>query len=120
MVARMKPVWIVSAAMLVVASNPADAKPRATSCQLMQMLAQEHANDMARRESLDHAGFARRASRGARAENVAMGHKSKAKTMALWRASPPHAANLRLPGCKGVAYAVSRSGRYYWAMEIAK
>lgn len=40
--------------------------------------------------------------------------------MALWRASPQHAANMRLPGCKGVAYAVSRSGRYYWAMEIAQ
>jgi uncharacterized protein YkwD len=115
----MKLVWIVSASMLLVASNSADAKAKAT-CQLMQRLAQEHASDMARRESLDHAGFARRASRGARAENVAMGHKSRAKTMALWRASPQHAANMRLPGCKGVAYAVSQSGRYYWAMEIAR
>jgi uncharacterized protein YkwD len=40
--------------------------------------------------------------------------------MARWRASPGHAANMRLPGCKGVAYARSRSGEYYWAMEIAK
>ena len=86
----------------------------------MQRLAQEHANDMARRGSMDHAGFMSRASRGARAENVAMGYSSRAKIMALWRASPGHAANMRLPGCKGVAYARSRSGEYYWAMEIAK
>jgi uncharacterized protein YkwD len=87
---------------------------------MMQRLAQEHANDMARREQLDHSGFARRASQGARAENVAMGHSSKAKTIAQWWASPLHAANMLLPGCKGVASAVSRSGRYYWAMVIAK
>ncbi|MBX9841216.1 MAG: CAP domain-containing protein [Xanthobacteraceae bacterium] len=116
----MKPVWIVSAAMLVMASSSVNAKSRAASCQLMQRLAQQHANDMARRESLDHAGFMTRARRGARAENVAMGHSSRAKTMAQWRASPQHASNMRLPGCKGVAYAVSRSGRYYWAMEIAQ
>jgi uncharacterized protein YkwD len=116
----MKPVWIVFTAILAMVSNPAESKPRTTACQLMQRLVQEHANDMARREHLDHAGFMKRASRGARAENVAMGHSSKAKTIAQWWASPLHAANTLLPGCKGVAYAVSRSGRYYWAMEIAK
>jgi len=115
----MKSVWIVSAAMLVAASTPAVAKPKG-SCGLMQQLAQQHANDMARRQSLDHSGFMSRASRGARAENVAMGYSSRAKIMALWRASPQHAANMRLPGCKGVASARSRSGQYYWAMEIAK
>jgi uncharacterized protein YkwD len=43
----------------------------------MQALAQEHANDMARRGSMDHNGFASRARRGARAENVAYGVKTK-------------------------------------------
>ena len=85
---------------------------------MMQRLAQQHSNDMARRNSLDHAGFHSRAMQGARAENVAMGNKTEAATMAQWRASPGHAANLRLPGCKAVAYAVSGSGRYYWTMEI--
>lgn len=89
-----------------------------TNCPAMQQLAQEHANDMARRDHLDHAGFRSRASRGARAENVAYGHKSEAKTIAQWAASPRHAANMRLPGCKGIASAVSRSGRRYWVMEI--
>jgi hypothetical protein len=89
-----------------------------SSCALMQRLAQQHSNDMARRNSLDHAGFHSRAMQGARAENVAMGNRTEAATMAQWRASPGHAKNLLLPGCKAVAYAVSKSGRYYWTMEI--
>jgi hypothetical protein len=91
-----------------------------SDCASMQLLAQEHANDMARRESLDHSGFSSRAARGARAENVAMGHKTESATMAQWRASPGHAHNMGLPGCKAVAHAVGRSGRYYWTMEIAQ
>jgi len=91
-----------------------------SDCALMQLLAQEHANDMARRESLDHSGFSARAARGARAENVAMGNKTKGATMAQWYASPGHAHNMQLPGCKAVAHAVGRSGRYYWTMEIGQ
>jgi hypothetical protein len=89
-----------------------------SNCAMMQRLAQQHSNDMARRNSLDHAGFHSRAMQGARAENVAMGNSTEAATMAQWRNSPGHAANLRLPGCKAVAHAVSQSGRYYWTMEI--
>ena len=91
-----------------------------TSCRVMQSLAQEHAQDLARRGRLDHAGFAKRAARGARAENVAMGYSSKAETLAQWQASPRHAANMRLPGCKGLAYAVSRNGTYYWVLVIGR
>jgi uncharacterized protein YkwD len=91
-----------------------------SDCAHMQQLAQQHSNDMARRERLDHAGFSDRAARGARAENVAMGNKSKGATMAQWHASAGHAANMRLPGCKAVAYAIGRSGRYYWTMEIGQ
>ena len=54
---------------------PVQARAR-SDCALMQELAQEHSNDMARRESLDHAGFSDRAAKGARAENVAMGSKT--------------------------------------------
>jgi uncharacterized protein YkwD len=88
------------------------------SCQTMRRLAQEHSIDMAHRDHLDHRGFASRTKRGARAENVAYGYNSQAKTIAQWAASPPHAANMRLPGCKGIASAVSRSGHRYWTMEI--
>ena len=75
---------------------------------------------MARRDSMDHSGFYGRAVKGARAENVAVGMKTKAETLAQRRASPGHAANMRRPGCKAVAYAVSKSGQYYWTMEIGK
>ena len=109
----MKSFWIGLALILPFGFEPANA-----SCRAMQQLAQEHSNDMARRDHLDHRGFAGRANRGARAENVAYGHNSRAQTIAQWTASPQHAANIRLPGCKGIASAVSRSGRRYWTMEI--
>jgi uncharacterized protein YkwD len=75
---------------------------------------------MALRDSLDHAGFESRAKRGARAENVATGYSGKAETIAQWWRSPLHALNMLWPGCKAVASAVSRSGRYYWTMEIGR
>jgi hypothetical protein len=115
----MKSTWLCCAAVLLAFSVPAAANAK-SDCALMQRLAQEHSNDMARRESMDHSGFYGRALKGARAENVAMGSKTKGETMAQWQASPSHAANLRHPGCKGVAFAVSKSGRYYWTMEIGK
>jgi hypothetical protein len=93
----------------------------AGSCAAMKALAQEHANDMARRGSMDHDGFfERRVPRGAKAENVMAGVKTEREAMAAWRASPPHAANMALPGCKGVAHACNKAGRCFWAMEIAR
>jgi uncharacterized protein YkwD len=68
---------------------------------------------------MDHAGFEERARLGAKAENVAYGAKTKAEAMAMWVASPPHATNLALPGCRAIASA-TRSGVRYWTMEIAK
>src|SRR6187402_2324435 len=115
----MKLPWILCITASLTVSTPTytAAKP---DCALMQQLAQEHANDMARREKKDHSGFHNRAARGARAENVAMGSKTEAEAMAQWRNSTGHAANMRLAGCKAIAHAVSRSGRYYWVMEIGK
>jgi uncharacterized protein YkwD len=92
----------------------------AANCALMQRLAQQQANSMARRDHMDHYGFAHRARAGARAENVGYGCATKACAIAMWQRSPPHAANMGLPGCKGVASAVSRSGHRYWAMVIAR
>jgi hypothetical protein len=88
-------------------------------CAQMQKLAQEHSNDMARRGSLDHEGFMDRARQGARAENVAAGVKTRSAAIAVWWSSPPHAANMLLPGCKAVAHAVGH-GVYYWTMEISQ
>jgi len=93
----------------------------AASCATMKALAQEHSNDMARRNSMDHDGFfERRVPRGTKAENVMAGVKTKREAMAAWRGSPPHAANMALPGCKGVARACNKDGRCFWTMEIGR
>ena len=110
---------VLCAVLLLAGVMPASAKGK-SDCALMQRLAQEPSNDMARRDSMDHAGFSERAAQGARAENVAMDTRTRAETIAAWRASAGHAANMRLPGCKAVALAVSRSGRRYWTMEIGR
>src|SRR5215467_11827089 len=88
-------------------------------CAKLHALAQQHANDMARHNSLDHAGFMRhRGPAGAAAENVAMGCETEACARRMWMQSPRHRANMVLGGCQAVASAVSASGRRYWAMEI--
>src|SRR5262252_1551128 len=88
-------------------------------CSSLRALAQQHANDMARRNSLDHAGFMQhRGPAGAVAENVAMGCETETCARRMWMQSPPHRANMMLGGCQAVASAVSASGRRYWAMEI--
>ena len=88
-------------------------------CAKLQALAQQHAYDMARRNSLDHAGFMRqRGPAGAAAENVAVGCDTEACARRMWMQSPPHRANMMRGGCQAVASAVSASGRRYWAMEI--
>jgi uncharacterized protein YkwD len=116
----MKAAWIASIPILAIAFTTANAEPLLGGCGHLQALAQEHANDMARRDRLDHAGFKGRAARGARAENVAFGGTTEAATLAQWRASPRHAANMRRGGCKAIASAQSRSGRTYWVMEIGQ
>src|SRR6476660_10154677 len=88
-------------------------------CSTLHALAQQHANDMARRNSLDHAGFMQhRGPAGAAAENVAVGCDTEACARRMWMQSPAHRANMMLGGCQAVASAVSASGRRYWAMEI--
>jgi uncharacterized protein YkwD len=115
----MKLHWILCGALLLTWPASADAKGKA-NCALLKRLAQEHSNSMARRGSLDHSGFSGRAARGARAENVAMGSTTRAGAIAQWRGSPGHASNMRLPGCKAIAHAVSKSGRHYWTMLIGQ
>jgi uncharacterized protein YkwD len=73
----------------------------------MQRLAQEHSNSMAQRNSRDHVGFEERARKGQSGERRLRGH-AKAEAMAMWAASPSHASNMILPGCKAVASATSR------------
>jgi uncharacterized protein YkwD len=89
-------------------------------------IAQEQANAMATRDSLDHdvlAPFSSRMSRSRfnrAAENIAYGHSDFAGTLKQWTNSSGHRANLLLRGAKwiGVAHA-SNARRMYWAMVIA-
>ena len=91
----------------------------AAGCGRLYALSQQHANDMARRNSLDHAGFFKhRGPAGAVAENVAVGCADEACAKRAWMNSPRHRANMMLGGCQAIASAVSKSGRRYWAMEI--
>jgi uncharacterized protein YkwD len=86
-------------------------------------LARSHAEDMARRESLDHAGFMQsRGPAGARAENVAYGCADSPCTVRQWINSSGHRTNMLLPGVNsyGLASAVSKSGRRYWALELGE
>jgi Cysteine-rich secretory protein family len=88
-------------------------------CAALYALAQRHAYDMARPNSLDHAGFMRhRGPAGAVAENVGVGCETEECARRMWMQSPRHRANMMLGGCQAVASAVSASGRRYWVMEI--
>jgi hypothetical protein len=88
-------------------------------CASLHRLAQQHANDMARRNSLDHAGFMQhRGPAGAVAENVAEGCDTEACARRMWMQSPAHRRNMMLGGCKAVASAASASGRRYWVMLV--
>jgi uncharacterized protein YkwD len=87
----------------------------------MTALARSHAEDMARREALDHSGFMQyRGPAGARAENVAYGCGDSSCTIRQWIKSSGHRTNMLLPNVKsyGLASAVSKSGRRYWALEL--
>jgi uncharacterized protein YkwD len=96
--------------------------PLSTDGKLTAM-AQAHAADMARRESLDHNGFTEfRGPRGARAENVAFGCKDTACVIQQWVNSSGHRSNmLRTDITKyGLASATSASGKRYWALELGE
>jgi hypothetical protein len=84
--------------------------------------AASHANDMARRGSLDHDGFYQRMSGYARAaENVAYGCDNADCTYRMWVASSGHRQNMLMTGLThyGLASATAANGRRYWTLELA-
>jgi len=86
-------------------------------------LARTHAQDMARRQSMDHAGFyAIRARRGVAGEHVAYGAASMNGAMQQWINSSAHRANMLRPDFTryGIASAVSASGTRFWALELGR
>lgn len=86
-------------------------------------LAKMHAVDMARRQSMDHAGFFEiRARRGAAGENVAYGCPDMSCVIQKWIDSGPHRANMLRPDFTryGLGSAVAASGQRYWALELGR
>ena len=89
-------------------------------------LARQQANAMAERRSMDHNVYASFHSRiapygsASAAENIAMGAKTFEETLALWKSSAGHNANLLKPNITRMGLAsASRDGTTYWALILA-
>jgi Cysteine-rich secretory protein family len=92
----------------------------------LSALAAKQAHAMAASGVMDHsvyAPFAQRISAyntGSAAENIAMGTKSFSETLAVWKASSGHDANLLMSGARRIGIAsASGHGRTYWALILA-
>ena len=89
-------------------------------------LARQQANAMAERRSMDHNVYAPFSSRikpygsASAAENIAMGTKTFDETLAIWKSSSGHNANLLKPNVTRMGLAsASRDGTTYWALILA-
>jgi uncharacterized protein YkwD len=89
-------------------------------------LARQQANAMAERGSMDHNVYAPFRSRMASyhspssAENLAMGTKTFGETLAIWKSSSGHNANLLKRNMTRIGLAsASRHGTTYWALILA-
>jgi hypothetical protein len=115
-----------SPAVLISAFRRQNGEESVTISLTLARVAQDQANAMAARDTLDHdalAPFSIRIGRSGfnrAAENIAYGHADFTSTLKQWINSTAHRANLLLHGAKwiGVAHA-QNSHRTYWAMIIA-
>ncbi len=89
-------------------------------------LARQQATAMAERGSMDHNVYASFPSRmaaygaAAAAENLAMGTRTFGDTLAIWKSSSGHNANLLRANVTRIGVAsASRHGRTYWALILA-
>ena len=89
-------------------------------------LAGKQANAMAERSSLDHNAYASFRTRMApydtlsAAENIAMGTRTFGDTLAVWKSSSGHNANLLLRSATRIGVASASShGTTYWALILA-
>jgi len=84
--------------------------------------AHSHAQRLAGRQRLDHAGFRQRVSteRGTAAENVGFGCDTEDCAIRRWARSGRHRANMlrRDVTSYGIASAVGSNGRRYWVLEL--
>lgn len=84
--------------------------------------AQEHADDLARRNRLDHNGWRKRlgALSATAAENVLVGCKTEDCAIRHWARSAGHRRNMLMKGVSrfGLASARSDKGRMYWVLVV--
>jgi uncharacterized protein YkwD len=84
----------------------------------LQAMAHRHAQSMAVRKTMDHAGFyTDRGKTGARAENVAAGCASESCAIALWAGSAGHRQNMLLTDVR--KYGLASSGQY-WCLILGR
>ena len=105
--------------------------PVTLDAELMRM-AQAQAETMAKRDKLDHSAgkpfVARLKASGydakRAAENISAGYHTLAEAFSGWRDSPPHRANMLLPGATriGIAAVYTPASKYkvYWTLVIAE
>jgi hypothetical protein len=100
--------------------------PAVTADAKLTELARQQANAMAERRSMDHNVYASFRSRimpygsPVAAENLAMGTKTFGDTLATWKSSSGHNANLLNPNVTRMGLAsASRDGTTYWALILA-
>jgi hypothetical protein len=100
--------------------------PAVTADAALNALAAKQAHAMAASGVMDHsvyAPFAQRISAYstvAAAENIAMGTKTFSETLAIWKASSGHNANLLMGDARRIGIAsASGHGRTYWALILA-
>jgi uncharacterized protein YkwD len=98
----------------------------------LSRMAQAQAEAMAKRDKLEHniktPFVARLKASGynakAAAENIGAGYHTLAEAFSGWRDSPPHRANMLLPGVTriGIAAVPAPSSKYqvYWALILAE
>ena len=97
-------------------------RPPLSSSSALSGAAYSHAQSLAGRGRLDHAGFRQRISieRGTAAENVAFGCETEDCVIRMWARSGRHRANMlrRDVTSYGIASAVGSNGRRYWVLEL--
>jgi Cysteine-rich secretory protein family len=112
-------------AMLISAFRHQNGEESVVFSPVLTRIAQEQANAMAARDTLDHNALAPFSSRIGRsgfsraAENIAYGYADFPSTLKQWINSAQHRANLLLHGAKWIGVAHAQNGhRTYWAMVI--
>jgi hypothetical protein len=100
--------------------------PAVTADAKLTELARQQANAMAERRSMDHNVYASFHSRiapygsASAAENLAMRTKTFDETLAMWKSSSGHNANLLKLNVRRMGLAsASRDGTTYWALILA-